>query len=163
MIRVVLDSNVYVSALLFGGNPRAVLQWGQKGSYELMVCRAISDEVGRTLRFKFNWSEAQISAIAGAIWRTAQWVEPQITVTDCSDDDDNRVLECALESNASVIVSGDRHLLALHPYRGIAILTAKQFLERRGWESLQTDAEPRARRETWREDRLRLGTQGLPW
>lgn len=115
MIRVVLDSNIYVSALLFGGNPRAVLQLAQEAFYELMVCRAIGDEVRRTLQFKFNWSEAEISAIAGALWRTAQPVEPQTTVTDCSDEDDNRVLECALECQASVIVTGDRHLLALHP------------------------------------------------
>jgi predicted nucleic acid-binding protein len=55
-------------------------------------------------------------------------------VNDCSDPDDNRILECALDAHAAVIVTGDSHLLRLHPYRGTEILTAKQFLELKRWE-----------------------------
>jgi predicted nucleic acid-binding protein len=58
-----------------------------------------------------------------------QTVVPSQTVNDCVDPDDNRILECALEAHAAVLVTGDGHLLKIHPYCGILILTPKQFLE----------------------------------
>jgi predicted nucleic acid-binding protein len=59
-----------------------------------------------------------------------EFVSPQVVVRAVpDDDDDNRILECALAADASFIVSGDHHLLALRTYKSISIVTPRQFLE----------------------------------
>ena len=60
-------------------------------------------------------------------------VEPTERITDCSDPDDNRVLECAVAAQAGYIVTGDRALLRLNPFGNIQILTAAQLLDRKPW------------------------------
>ena len=135
MIWVVLDSNVYVSALLFGGNPHAVIECAANGLIELSISEPIKAEVERILAEKFLWPQQRVGEATSYLWSLTHSVAPQQTVTDCSDPDDNRILECALDAHAAVIVTGDGHLLKLHPYRGILILTPKQFLEVKPWET----------------------------
>ena len=135
MIWVVLDSNVYVSALVFGGNPRAILQLAEQGLFEVSVSDPIKADVQRVLGLKFAWSKTRIDDATDYLWSLTHDAIPQQTVTDCVDPDDNCVLECALESHARVIVTGDNHLLKLHPSREISILTPKQFLEAELWQS----------------------------
>ena len=133
MIWVVLDSNVYISALLFGGNPRAVIELAQEGLFELSVSDPIKAEVERILAEKFSWSSQRLKDLALNLWSLTHRVSTQQTVTDCADPDDNRILECALDAHAAVIVTGDVHLLKMHPYKEILILTPKQFLEAKLW------------------------------
>ena len=134
MLWVVLDSNIYVSALVFGGNPRAILELAEQGLFEVSVSDPIKADVQRVLGLKFSWSKTRIDDATSYLWSLARDTSPQQTVSDCVDPDDNRVLECALEAHAQAIVTGDNHLLKLHPYREIAILTPKQFLEAKPWE-----------------------------
>ena len=134
MIWVVLDSNVYVSALVFGGNPRAVVECAEEGLFELSISQPIKSEVERILVEKFSWPQPRVKAATSYLWSLAHAIAPHQSVTDCSDPDDNRILECALDGHAAVIVTGDGHLLKLHGYRGILILTPKQFLESKPWE-----------------------------
>ncbi|MGD0015397.1 MAG: putative toxin-antitoxin system toxin component, PIN family [Bryobacteraceae bacterium] len=133
MTTVVLDSNIYVSAVLFGGKPRVVLQLAQEGAFELVVSPPICSEVEETLRVKFLWPESAIASVGQSLWRAAREVVPRRRVTDCSDPDDNRVLECALECQARAIVTGDRHLLVLNPYRGVQVVRPQEFLNGRLW------------------------------
>jgi uncharacterized protein len=133
MIRVVLDSNVYVLALLFGGNPRRLINLAASGAFELFCSDAIRTEVEFVLAVKFHWPRQRVTAATAYLWSLSRFAEPQLTVSDCSDPDDNRVLECALQARAAYLVTGDRHLLILHPYRGIAIVTPKQFLDSKPW------------------------------
>ena len=133
MTCAVLDSNVYVSALVFGGNPRTVLELAEAGLFEVSVSEPIKAEVERILAEKFSWPKDRINAAESYLWTLAHSINPQLIVSDCSDPDDNRVLECALESHARVIVTGDNHLLKLHPYRDTSILTPKQFLQAKLW------------------------------
>ncbi len=133
MIRVVLDSNIYVSALVFGGNPRAVLELAERQLFEVSISGPIKAEVQRVLGIKFAWAKTRIDEATASIWLLAQDTCPHQTVSDCIDPDDNRVLECALEALAQAIITGDSHLLRLHPYREISILTSKQFLEAKPW------------------------------
>jgi putative PIN family toxin of toxin-antitoxin system len=135
MIGVVLDSNIYVSALVFGGNPRAILELAEQGLFEVSVSDPIKGDVERVLGLKFSWTKERISDATAYLWTLAHSISPHQTVTDCIDPDDNRVLECALEARAQVIVTGDNHLLKLHPYREISIFTPKQFLEAKPWQS----------------------------
>ena len=134
MIWVVLDSNIYVSALVFGGNPRVILELAEQGLFEVSVSEPIKADVERVLALKFSWPKERISDAGAHMWTLAHPTIPRRTVADCIDPDDNRILECALESHAQSIVTGDNHLLKLRPYRGICIVTPKQFLEAKPWQ-----------------------------
>jgi putative PIN family toxin of toxin-antitoxin system len=94
----------------------------------------IKAEVERVLATKFAWPVERIARAAEQLWSFSRNVATRQTVTDCADPDDNRVLECALDGHATVIVTGDAHLLKLHPYRNIPILKPKQFLDSEPWE-----------------------------
>jgi putative PIN family toxin of toxin-antitoxin system len=134
MIRVVLDSNIYISAVLFGGNPRRILQLAEKRAFELVVSQEIRSEVEETLQEKFCWKRTEVARVADLLWAHARLVFPQSSVADCSDPDDDRVLECALDSSARIIATGDGHLLILDPWRGIRIVTARAFLDHALWQ-----------------------------
>lgn len=125
---VVLDSNVYISALLFGGIPRTALEVVQSGTFQLFISAPISREIERTLRFKFRWSVGAIREAAKTLWGTATRISPRLEISDCGDPDDNRVLECAAASGSGLIITGDTHLLDMHPWRGVSIVTPRQFL-----------------------------------
>lgn len=129
MIRAVLDSNVYISALLFGRNPRIVIELAQVGAFETFTSAQIVDEIEEVLRRKFGWSQSRIRAAAKRTWRAAAEMDPEQALTDCPDPDDNRVLECAVAGVAHFIVTGDRDLLQLQPYRGVSIMTPRVFLD----------------------------------
>ena len=134
MIGVVFDSNVYVSALVFGGIPRRVVEGAELNLFELSVSDPIKADVERVLAVKFAWPEERIREATSYLWSLAHHVVPKQTVRDCVDPDDNRILECALEANAQVIVTGDNHLLRLNPYREILILTPRRFIEAQPWQ-----------------------------
>jgi putative PIN family toxin of toxin-antitoxin system len=130
MIRIVLDTNVIVSALVFGGVPRGVLELAEAGRCEFFHSEAIQAEVRRVLAEKFDWAPAMLQQVLPTLWSMGEFVSPQVVVRAVpDDDDDNRILECALAADASFIVSGDHHLLALRTYKSISIVTPRQFLE----------------------------------
>ena len=133
MIRVVVDSNIYISALLFGGKPREVIALAENRLLDIYSSEPIKNEVERVLRDKFRWGKERVAAAASYLWSLSRPVDPQCTVSDCPDPDDNRVLECAIEAKAAFIVTGDEHLLDLDPYRRIAILSPRHFLDRAPW------------------------------
>jgi putative PIN family toxin of toxin-antitoxin system len=114
MSRVVLDTNVYISALLFGGLPGDVLDLAFLKSFALIVSPAMLDEREEKLREKFGVSGEDAKLVRRRLENVAEVVEPREVLSVISDDpDDDRVLECAVEGGADVIVSGDRHLLKL--------------------------------------------------
>jgi putative PIN family toxin of toxin-antitoxin system len=130
MTRIVLDTNVIVSALVFGGVPRAVLELAEAGQFELFYSEAIQAEVRRVLAEKFNWAPAMSQQVLPTLWSMGELVSPEIVVRAVpDDDDDNRIVECALAADASFIISGDHHLLALRAYKTISIITPRRFLE----------------------------------
>jgi uncharacterized protein len=136
MIAVVLDSNVYISALLFGGIPRRIIELAELGLVELYSSKELQAEVKRVLIAKFRWPQARAAVATAYLESLTRCIRPKYQVNDCSDPDDNRVLECAIEAKAKWVVTGDQHLLALHPYRNIAIVTPRQFLESEAWKTL---------------------------
>jgi hypothetical protein len=128
MMRVVLDSNVYVSAFHFGGTPEQILRHAEGGIFELCVSQFIAAEVTRVLTRKFGWTEEDVSEALGPILEISRLVKPKRTVSIVHDADDNRILECALEADARVIVTGDDHLLRLRVFQGIQIVSPRAFL-----------------------------------
>jgi uncharacterized protein len=130
MIRIVLDTNVIVSALVFGGVRRAVLELAETGQCQLFYSESIQGEVRRVLSEKFGWAPAMLQEVLPVLWSKGELVVPQTEIHAVPDDPDgDRILECAVAAKASFIVSGDRHLIALRSYKSISVVTPRQFLE----------------------------------
>jgi predicted nucleic acid-binding protein len=99
-------------------------------SIELVTSRVLLAEFARILREKFGWANDRVDRAVGQVARLGTVVEPrERIVVVVADPDDDRVLEAALEGEAELICSGDKHLLRLTDWRGIRILTPAQLLE----------------------------------
>lgn len=129
MKRVVADSNVLVSALQFGGKPMAFLTLAEDGQIDLAISEAILDETLGVLKVKFQNTPEQLADREAYVRAITSIVAPSETVAVIqADPTDDRILECAIAADAEVIVSGDRHLLALGNFRGIGIQKPADFL-----------------------------------
>lgn len=129
--RVVLDTNVLVSGLCFGGPPAGILRPALSGKFELFTSSLLIDEFRRVMNLKFPHRQEQIAETLNELallWEVVSTQgHPALSVI-AEDPDDDRVLECAVAAQADVIVSGDKHLLGLERYRGIDILAPSRFL-----------------------------------
>lgn len=131
MIRVVLDSNIIISAIAFRGNPRKILQQALDGKFKLCLSLPILEEVGEVLiRKKFSFPSEFIEVTLAELKKISLFVKPHNQINIITrDPDDNRILECASEAKAQYIVTGDLDLLDLGEYEKISILSAREFLE----------------------------------
>jgi putative PIN family toxin of toxin-antitoxin system len=128
---VVLDTNVLVSALVFGGSPREILNMIVAGAVHCSLSLPILDELQDVLqRPKFGFSPQQARAIAEDLSALCAIANPLERISIIrADPDDDRILECALEARAGIIISGDTHLLDLREYEGIRIMNPSEFLQ----------------------------------
>ena len=128
MIRAVLDTNVFVSALNFGGTPNAVLKLLEADTFTLCMSQSIVDEIQRILLQRFEWSEEDLAHALDPILTLAEMVEPTTRVSVSRDRNDDHILSSALDANATVIVTGDDDLLSLGRYEHIRIITPRAFI-----------------------------------
>ncbi len=133
MTRAVVDTNVTVSGLLFGGLPLKVVNAAVARKFTWVTSPALISEIERVMRSKkFDLSEREIDILTRPIFNVAEVVVPVHAIDAiprCPAD--NRVLECAVEGQCQLIVSGDRRdLLSLGHFRQVQIITVRQFLER---------------------------------
>lgn len=129
MVRVTADSNIYISALMFGGKPLEILETALEGESELAISDDILSETLRVLRDKFHRTSEQLQEIETFIGAITRQVYPAERIDAVpTDRDDNRVLECAVTAGSEVIVSGDADLLGLREFRGIRIQRVSEFL-----------------------------------
>ncbi len=126
--RVVLDTNVYISAYGFGGKPAQVMRAAILGEFELVTSPSILTEVADKLESVLSFDRAHTADVVRQIARVATVVRPVRRVAVVADDADNRILEAAFESGAGIIVSGDRHLLALGEWESIRVVRVAEFL-----------------------------------
>lgn len=123
--RVVFDTNIYLSAIIFGGNPRRVLQLAIDNKIILYSSAEILLEIALKLKDKFKWSTEEINFTVKTIGNLVEIVKPNEKIKAVSKDpSDNKILEAALESKADFIVTGDNHLLELRNFKGIKIIKA---------------------------------------
>ncbi len=131
-MRIVLDTNVLISALAFpGSKPDQILYRIRRGEIELFISPFILSELDRVLREKFRFTKKEADIRVNAIRAIAHVMTPteRITVVTANDDD-NRILECVAAAQAEFLVTGDKeHLLPLGSYRGTTIVTPAQFLD----------------------------------
>ncbi len=131
MIRLVIDTNVFVSALISTKSIPALLLDEVGKKYTLFISKEILGEVEDVIsRKKFGFTTQKINSAMEAILSFSEIINPGIKVDIIkSDPDDNKILECAIACNAQYIVSGDSHLLDLREYGSIKIINPKTALE----------------------------------
>jgi putative PIN family toxin of toxin-antitoxin system len=132
VLKVVLDTNVLISAILFGGKPRQILEKAIRGEIRLCLSEPILEELKGVLqRSKFDYAPEMIQFILTELTAIAHFVNPsEIINVVLEDPEDNRILECAVEAKANYVISGDFRLLKLSKYLNIEILNAATFLEK---------------------------------
>lgn len=127
--KVVLDTNILISALGWKGKPKQIFQQCAKGILELFTSKEQIKELNRVMNYpKFKFKDEQKETFSSIVLETATLVEIKgdLKVIE-KDPDDDIILEIALISNADYIISGDPHLLNLEEFRGIKILSASEF------------------------------------
>lgn len=129
-MRIVFDTNIYISAFITpGGRGEAAYQRAVNGEVELVTSVPILTELARKLKEKFHWDDDRIKAAVRHVAAAAVVVKPKERLAVLADEPDNRILECAREAGAELIVTGDRHLLDLGTCEGAAIVTLAAFLD----------------------------------
>jgi len=133
-MRVVLDSNVYISALLVGRGCEEILDLGRAHIVEILISEDIIEEVVTVLRRKFHWSSGDIRLLSDELRELCTMVPCDPGGVEFPPDPaDAKILSCAVAGKAGVIVTGDRkHLLPLKRYGRIPIVSPSEFLEQIG-------------------------------
>lgn len=129
-MKAVFDTNIFISAFAI---PRsragaAILKVAE-GDVQLVISRDIIHETLEVLARKFDRNPEELARVAVYLSELAEVVTPRRRLKVLGDEPDNRILECAVTGKAEVIVTGDQAMLRLGAYRGIRILSLKDFLE----------------------------------
>ncbi|MDH5429217.1 MAG: putative toxin-antitoxin system toxin component, PIN family [Nitrospirota bacterium] len=128
-MRVVFDSNIYISALVFPGSQAdQAFSRVLEGTDTLVLSKAILDEVLGILARKFSRDPEALSQTAVLMAEMGEIVKPVRTVDVFKDDPDNRVLECAEAGHAECIVTGDKVMLELKQYGSIRLIPLREYL-----------------------------------
>lgn len=133
MIRVVLDTNTLISALLFSGTASRLVPLWQSRRITVLVSKEILQEYLRVLAYpKFQLGDHEIRALVEEeLLPFAETIRVRRRLAVVRrDPEDDKFLECAVAGRAEYLVTGDRDLRELGSYRGITILTVGEFLER---------------------------------
>jgi putative PIN family toxin of toxin-antitoxin system len=131
-VRCVLDTNLLVSALLWpGSKPRLALDHAQRHGTILLSYETLREvsEVLRRERFRRYIDEDDIRLFVAALTCESEWIDVDLQIAACRDPKDDKFLSLAVNGRATHIVTGDADLLALHPFRGIPILSPAAFLQ----------------------------------
>jgi len=129
-VKVVFDTNVYVSALtLPRGSAARALDRIVIGEHELFLSKPILDELLGVLSRKFARDREELARVALFLSELATIVRPKRRLRVLDDDADNRILECGVTAGADAIVTGDKQMLKLGSHGGVRIITIRQLLE----------------------------------
>jgi putative PIN family toxin of toxin-antitoxin system len=131
-MRVVFDTNIYISAFLFPGKyPEFLLDRALQRNFDLYISNFILEEFARVLGDKFRVSPGQTEGYLRLLraFTITTKTKSRIDVIKESHDD-NRILELAIDAKAAYLVTGDKkHLLSLGEYKGIKIVSVREFLK----------------------------------
>lgn len=129
-MKAVFHTNIFVSAFAIpGGRAEAAILRTVEGDVRLVISRAIIHEALDVLARKFDRNQEELARVAVYLSEIAEIVAPRLRLKTLRDEPDNRILECALAGKADVIVTGDQAMLRLGTFRGIRIMSLKDFLE----------------------------------
>lgn len=130
-MRIVLDTNVFVSGIFFGGPPSQILKAWQKKSLQIVLSKEILVEYQRVAdELSFKYPQIDIMPIIELITIHGQFIDTEgLDISICEDPDDDKFIECAVAGKCDIIVSGDRHLLKLVRHKGVRILKPRDFVD----------------------------------
>jgi putative PIN family toxin of toxin-antitoxin system len=129
--RLVLDSNIWISAFQFGGKAALIVDMALAGELEIAISQPIVDETGRILRNKFGWDGEQLNYAIEQMLSCTRMIAPTQRLDVVPDDKkDNIIIECAVAAGSGFIVTGDKDLLRMKEYQGIPIIQLREFLQR---------------------------------
>lgn len=126
---MVLDTNVIVSAVAYGGVPANVVRLVVRGDVIGVTSNILIAETLEILTKKIGFSRQRADAIRRKVRRNFRAMHPSRKLSVLRDDADNRVLEAAVAGQCRYIVTGDKELLDLTSYRDIQIVTPRQFID----------------------------------
>ena len=131
-MRAVVDTNVFISGVFFSGPPHQILLAWKVGKLKLLVSASILDEYHRVAYELANqYPSIDLKPILDLLTVHAEVLQPgRLPPVVLDDPSDDMFLECAVAGEADCIVSGDRHLLGLSAYRGIPIITPRDFVQK---------------------------------
>ena len=130
-MRVVVDTNVLISGVYFGGLPSRVLEAWRDGKYELVVSTEILEEFRRVgERLAKQFTEVSLAPFLALLVMNAEIVEaPELADQVSRDPDDDNFIACALAGDCRFIISGDKDLREISGHQGVKVVTPREFLE----------------------------------
>jgi len=134
-LKAVLDVNVWVSALLWGGKPAEIIKASEQGKVRLFASEEIVREISEVLKYPklkkvYEAEDMCHEELIEAVLKVVSFVNvAQRVKVVLEHPADDKFLECALEAKADYVVSGDKHLLKVGNYKKINVVTVNGFLE----------------------------------
>jgi uncharacterized protein len=131
-VKVVLDTNVFISGIFFSGPPHQILNAWRDGTVQMVVSQEILGEYWRVAEaLAEEFPAIDLRRILDLVTIEAElYVAKDLPESLCSDPDDDKFLACAIASNSKIIISGDKHLLKVTGYQDIEILKPREFVTR---------------------------------
>ena len=132
-VKVCLDTNVWISSILRGGNPARIIKMAEEDTLRVFLSSAILKEISRVLHYPkiqkiLEGTGVTPLLIIEKITEISEFLEPDFVLDIVPDESDNRILECATAVGVDFIISGDRHLTTLKSIEEIPIVTPAEFL-----------------------------------
>jgi len=129
-LRVVFDTNIYVSAFVLpGSRADAAMLGAMDGDDQLLLSKAILDELLGVMARKFSKNAGELARIAVFLSEISKIDAEGEKLSVLKDEPDNRILECAIAGQADAIVTGNKAMPELQEFKGIRILSSKEYLE----------------------------------
>lgn len=130
MDKMVIDTNVFISGLLFGGKPEQILKSWAKNEFILCISPELQAEIVNKLQIKFKVSSKIIDDLIVDLEEQAKKFLPHANVSLLRDPNDNLLLELADEAKADYLISGDKDVLIIKEYKGTKIISPAEFFSR---------------------------------
>lgn len=131
-MKIILDTNVFISGIFFTGPPSQILKAWEKRSFQILFSMRILDEyqrVAESLSSKFP--KVDIIPIIELFTEHCELIDTHgVNISVCEDPDDDKFIETAVASKCKTIISGDKHLLKLSGYNGITVLKPRDFVDK---------------------------------
>jgi len=148
--RLVIDTNILISALGWNGKPRQLFKQIIDQRYELFISIKQIEELRRVLDYpRLNFSQSQKTRFLRILEETAAIIDTRLNLNVADDSKDNMLIECAVESNAGYIISGDDDLKRIRSYRGIKIISVSEFLKEQADSSDILKLSEKSLKEVW--------------
>lgn len=130
-MRIVLDTNVFISGIFFSGPPSQILKAWKNSNLQIVLSREILEEYQRVaVSLADKFPTVDILPIIELVTIHGLFVDTKgFKASACDDPDDDKFIECAIASNTKIIVSGDKHLLKVSGYQGITVFKPRNFVD----------------------------------